>query len=1054
MSSSHGSAVLQNFTKLVPDFLSVISQLYTQASASTPKTLPHLLLREAKVRAASLLAVMHLQNGSLDDQGMAHIILQDRLEKADFPKRISKSSAPQRHDLSAMLLGSAPEPFEEIPLSDTVTILVAIAAIMSQLGLERKEAFIMKEMLLIIMPALADARKSGAAEMGIHPAAGLSAILGVSDHTSLNIQRGVRTLLTSVAHMYGIPYSVDRPVTDGPSTSVEAIAEGVQRWAYAKSVGDYALKTEILKSCIGICEALPDFHGFLIFTVHLLQMARRAITLSPSYRSDAPVISQDDQKYLLSNLKRTVVAAANVGLLDVQAQYWDDFLVRGIQLLEPKSAYRLIPHSARDLQIVDTLEDGPKKDPFIYNPFLKTARVSDGESVLIAGEIAYFAVTLQNPFEFEVEIEHISLLTDSDSFHASPHSVVLGPFCSQEFVLSGKPMADGILKVKGCRVKVRYCHERTFYIFAKPWEPRMGHKVKPSRRMAGRKSESTLGPPGSSSSQESQSDAVSLPEVDVLSIKVLSAQPLISLQSCSLSQPALMVLEGESQQFQISLRNESKSVSADLLLFTYQDSATQQLQSALTGKQLSPAEIYELQLQLAGKPSLRWVQQDDGGGEPSIPPEATLKIKFEVFGKPGLLNGVIHIDYAFLDAPRSQVKDMFYTRQICFPVAITVNAGVELPRCNVLPFSGDFAWINQQNHNIELRSSKGDRKVSVSGSRSRPTSRDSPRKEKNQFASLLARLGLGSHGDDHCLLVLDLRNAWPFPLSVSIQVRENVANSSSPSDPWRRAYTVHEVLQPGHVSRIVLLLPRIYIRDPRATVPLIGDHRQFVVNGTKLPPEAEAANREAFWFREELLQYIRGTWQDDVSGRHGIIDFRRGIRLSSNMVEAMKIDDIEISFSVAPLSEKDKPNSLAPSPSVRQIGKSHFILLANTFATLSIKVHNRSTDRIRALLRLQPSIRNQRHNIALDLSKRFAWTGMLQRALHPPLEPGGIRVAELGIAALCAGNYEVGASVEEVRAIQQPTKENGAPQSAFQADRRIWHGKEPCLIDAVDDMKT
>ena len=168
---------------------------------------------------------------------------------------------------------------------------------------------------------------------------------------------------------------------------------------------------------------------------------------------------------------------------------------------------------------------------------------------------------------------------------------------------------------------------------------------------------------------------------------------------------------------------------------------------------------------------------------------------------------------------------------------------------------------------------------------------------------------------------------------------------------------------------------------------------------------------------------------------------RKGVRLSVRMIDALRLDDIEITYDVRPLGARDKSTSMA---SVVQLGKSRFRIQPNTFGILVVMVRNRSSDPFRALLRLQPSPQNQPHNVALDLSKRFAWTGMLQRALHPPLEADEVREAELGITALCEGDFEICATVEEIKVSRK------APIGAAAPKRRIWHARESCLIDAVD----
>ncbi|KAK5276171.1 hypothetical protein LTR40_011971, partial [Exophiala xenobiotica] len=97
-----------------------------------------------------------------------------------------------------------------------------------------------------------------------------------------------------------------------------------------------------------------------------------------------------------------------------------------------------------------------------------------------------------------------------------------------------------------------------------------------------------------------------------------------------------------------------------------------------------------------------------------------------------------------------------------------------------------------------------------------------------------------------------------------------------------------------------------------------------------------------------------------------------------------------------------------------------------------------------------PALRHQPHNIALDLSRRFAWTGVLQRALHPAVEPGGVCVAELGIIALAQGDYEINASVEEVKGRRSHASAKTADSVGSGSERRIWHARSACLIDAAD----
>jgi len=168
------------------------------------------------------------------------------------------------------------------------------------------------------------------------------------------------------------------------------------------------------------------------------------------------------------------------------------------------------------------------------------------------------------------------------------------------------------------------------------------------------------------------------------------------------------------------------------------------------------------------------------------------------------------------------------------------------------------------------------------------------------------------------------------------------------------------------------------------------------------------------------------------------------------MVDVLKVDHADILYDLKPIENDLDEGENDRDAVVRQIGRSHFVLKAESFATLSVKIHNRTEDTLRLLLRLQPALRHQPHTIALDLSKRFAWSGVLQRALHPAIKPGGVFVAELGVIALAQGDYEINASVEETKGRRTPVAAHSADAVGTGTERRIWHARSPCLIDAVE----
>lgn len=1064
---------LQNLTNLLPELLTLIFDLYTRAASFSAEALPHIVFSETVVRFSKLLTTIHLCNGQLNDDALRHLVLNTPLPKAAWPSTIRAATVPSRTEISSILLKAFPSSSsseDQLSVAERVVILSGIISVFSTLGFHRKKAFVFRELLSALIPGLVHARKLGAAEMGVHPAAGLLAldVAGKGPATvgsaNINIEdiKGVEEVLDVFGGVYGIvgsrtPASITEGSAhvEGPNTTVagsddltELIISRMLRQGKLRAFGSLQLKTDVLRSCINLCEALPDLQGVLHFTSDLLRTAGSGIAPKSDSSDGSAALHREDQIRLANNISRTISAAKQLGMQGLETEYWDEFLVREVDAVEQAPWKTPIPHAKSEIETAAVVEKTKENDPFLYNPFLKNTKVLDVKPILVAGEHSDFRVTVQNLFEFQIEIEQLSLESNGVEFTSQQQSAVVGPYCTQTLTLGGMAELTGSLQITGCFVKILGCRKRRFPIFSEPWTPPPDTNIKVSGLAAAEHSPARPVSNGSELSQNASQLSLSSPKVTTLSLKVIGAQPVVAIKSTSLAQAAITVLEGETRTFTITLHNKSPKTPVDLLIFSFQDNTMLGLQDNMSNREISPAERYEIELRSAQKKAFRWRRTEDRQ-DTTITPGQTATYEFEVLGKPGLSGCVVQIDYAYLGVPRSEVKETFYTRQVNLPVTIAVNASVTVVGNDLLPFTGDFAWSNQQKQLPANGSIDGQ----TQHQRSRTVSKATPKGE-NRFQSLLERLGLGPHGDDHCLLLLDVRNSWPNPLSISLQVRENTSKDHT-GDMWKRAYTVHEVLQPGHVSRLILLLPRLLLQNPHAPIPTLNpaNRRQYVVSASKISPEAERANREVFWYREEVLKHIRGSWEEESTGRTGDIDLR-GIKLTTRMVDALKIEDLGIEMSV--VAPEDGTTS---ETSVRRTGRSKFSVTTDEFLTLKTKIHNRSQKPVLPLLRLQPSLRNQPHTIALDLSKRFVWHGLLQRAL-PLLQPGESMEVELGICVLCSGEFEVGATVEEVRVWKGHASEvKGGSEAAptfiedhllERTERRIWHAREGCVISAKD----
>lgn len=954
-------------------------------------------------------------------------------------------------EIATLAFRAYPSPLPDSSLSpaDHTTILAGIASILSELGYHRKKAIILRELMSTLLPALVQARKDGAAEMGVHPAASLASLNAsvratpsqISSSGSEDSEPGMRHFLSLVCQAYGIlplepMSSINHKGQDQQSETAiskqakandASVARAIQQASNNVS-GSRELKIDVLRSCINVCEALPDLGGALQYSAALLRIGGSGIAPGPDSSDGSPDLPIEEQIRLANNISRTLSAARHLGLHHLEAEYWDEFLIRGIEVVETTQSRVLVSHAKSELEVVETIEAKKEKNPFIYNPFLKKSSAA-AEPLLVAQEEAWFRVTLQNLYDFDVVVEHIELLADGLPFECSPENTLIGPYRTQTILLSGTPKAAGRLSICGCSVKVKGCRERMFPTFNEPWVLKPDIKGRHLGLAQKLRPKSTASDPVKSKIPPPKG-----PNATTLALAVTGAQPNISLKSISLPQSAIMLLAGETKTFTFSLRNTSETVPTDLVLLSFNDSTASQLQSALANKDLSPVELHELELASVHRQSFRWHRRD-GDRDLVVKPGGEATFEIEVLGKPQLSHGTIQVDYGYLGIPKTEIKDRFYTRQLVIPLTITVNASVDLVRNDIVSLPNSYARIRQD----VITGLEG-----PSFRNGSPDTNHTPSSSPNDHPHSLS--------SSECLLLLDLRNFWLSTLTISIETHSPTTNTPPNTPDKAHSRTIH----PNTTHRIPIFLPRLHLPNAHDPIPSLNlrNARQFVVSSTTSNPDAERAIREAFWYREALLSQLHATWKEESTGRSGEVDLRR-LKLTPKMISVLKLEDVDISMAVS-LAE---PQSQPASTQINQLDPTTFTVPTQTFLSIATTLRNRSANPIHPLLRLQPSLANQPPGIALDLGKRLLVNGVLQRALSV-IPPGGEVEAETGFVVLSKGTYEWGVTVEEVSSQgtgKGDAKGGGKRERAATGERvledggrRVWHGEQPCTIVAED----
>ena len=1022
-------------SRLLPDLVPMIISIYERTNTLAGEPMSPVAYSETVLRMSKLLAFLQNAGGELDSNVLQKIASTSSRSLYQPKVNAGFSGGISKHAIADMALRAYPPPSAGVILADTIPIQSGIVSILSMLGLERKKAVIVKEMITLLVPALVQARKVGAAEMGIHPAASLSAAFGpgIPSAATNDEQVGLGNLLRDLHATYGARDRNHLDLTKGASDAGQENAVDVlinatialtTQSAGTKSFGSINLKIDILRACIDFCEALPDLPGVVHFSALLLRVVGPQGTMTAHEQNRRVTLVTEEQLRLISNMSRTINAANKIGLPDVRALYWDDFLVRDVQWIDDTNNEKLRERHKSDL-LFDS-GNKPGKSPFLYNPFVKETHKTE-DKIVVVGEPAELVITLQNPYGFEVRIDRLSLVTDGPAIEVDEHPITLGPARLQDVVVTARAKDEGQIKILGCSVHVYGCKDQVFPIYQSPWKPDFPSKVKELGLSARDPASATR-----ARSSKGRSSNPVLPQPTTVSAVAIQAQPHVVLDQLNLSESALMVLEGQKKTFQITLRNTSAHIAVDFLHISFDDSLTSSIHTALAAKELTKPDMYGLELELSNNPTFSWIRSG-GGQNMTIPPGEKATFEITVLGKPGLAAAKVMFDYAHLGKPFAEVEGRAFTRQVAVPIDITVNASIQLHRIDFSNFPADYAWTN--------------RGLQEQGQRPKtPRSPSHPvEKGSDRFRTLLDRVGLESSNEEHCLLLLDLRNSWPNPLTVSVQVR-----SSSADESWNRAYTVHEVVHPGHIARLVLLLPRLHIANPYAPIPILSqqNQRQFVVSADgPVSADLERATREQFWFREEVLKYLRGTWEEKGSDRCGNIDLR-GLRMSPKMIDTIRLQDIDIRMTIVPTESEE----------VQQTGRSKFVVTAESLLTLQTTIHNRSNGTIQALLRLQPTLADQSNSeTSLDISRRLLISGTLQQCT-PILSPNSSVTLELGICPLISGEFDISALVEEVTLPTFEVKEIGEVETEdFEAgkeglarkERRVWRGEEGCRIVVV-----
>ncbi|KZT58996.1 hypothetical protein CALCODRAFT_219199 [Calocera cornea HHB12733] len=746
---------------------------------------------------------------------------------------------------------------------DRARLLSFLASTYALVGFQRKEAYVLREldaaMLDLVVSAREEAHSAGAdysARMFPFSAGATPAVsefgaraepggLAMRENERVDGNDALVRLAKRVCEVYGVGMDLVRVVEgsgeDGADEQRVEDKGGVKgSW---EQFGWPELQVGVMRETISLVELLPDYPT-------VAQLALTAIRRLGKY------LPASEQHHLYVVSMRALATARRRG--DTRRlQYWSESPLVGIEPVPLPLARLPTPHALADLRPSDAqtqVQTGLRKDPFLYNPRLQAA--SSGRPTAVQHETLEFLVTLRNPHAFDFDLQSVALATAGVGFRTQPMSLSVGANAFQVLRMSGVPTEPGTLTVRGCTVQVNGCLPRTFLLTlpTKEDEARLekrqlalemdfemikdvGLDARPAAK--GSKRRSMIGVPEPDAAGQKFLECTILPE-----------QPMMRVKRTSLTHGAVMLYDGETSALTVTLENMSP-LKVNFVRVTFEDSTMAPAQAALAEGDLSTAAQYETEYDLVRRPVFTWQQPS---GPINIPSGKTGTLSVTCLGKAACTSGTVQISYGCLPEDDREDNARFYTRQILYPVLVTVYHNLECQSMDVLRFT-------PAEYNAEGALDKSD---------SRRVLLDIPK------------------DGDWCLFTVDVRNLFGVPFEVTLERTQEGASDGKAT----------QVIPPGTTLRLMLPLRREYLPPTSVSEPIPSLlQRQFLVSKARLSTLEEREQRLLFWYREHLFSCVRATWREPLSGRAGELSLRRQ-RMTLPMLEAFRAERVRVELSV------------------------------------------------------------------------------------------------------------------------------------------------------------
>ncbi|KAH8117559.1 Trs120-domain-containing protein [Phellopilus nigrolimitatus] len=811
------------------------------------------------------------------------------------PDQLSITTGVSRSDISAILAQAHGPWLLHLGSRERIEALRCIAVLYSGLRYRRKEAYILRELLACLMDLVIlgreEIRESTETSLDIHEASNPQnghENVGIREKDDVAGNNSILQLVKYICEVHSIDLDAVKFYDEDTRTAGQSRISSSQfhpsKPTSATFTSRYSwpdLQTGMAREALAVAEALPDYPAVILFALSAL-------------RSLSSFLDAEDQYHLYTTASRAMATVRRRGD-ERKLNYWLAEIVVSIDLV-PLPFIRLPrERSWSDLQLQSggDHEQHVKIDPFLYNP----RRILNGkrQAIAVANEELEFSVTLENPYSVVLDLLSVSLSTTGVSFVCNPSPVMIQPNSFETVTLTGRTTESGTLIIRGCIVQLPGLERHEALLPSRTDEEEEKHFLKSIAQLNEDERSKSLSLNDRlvkrrythDSNVPLEKDSKPIAPLKYLELKIVPEQPFLRIRRTSLTNGAVMLYDGEYSIIRLTVENIS-SLPVDYLDLLFDDSTKVYSEQALNDSDLNAFDIYETEYSLVNRPVFSW-ESDKSRKEIAAGKESAIFVK--CFGKVGCTDGTIQISYSYTSRRQDNLQTpptAFYTRQLLFPVLVTVYQMLNCSGMNILPIS-----------TLEL----GDTDVV----------------DKDWSAFLK-----NANEFEWCVLTLDVQNIYGLPFEVILSYRSKVSTT--------------RVVPPGSTYRFLLPIERFSLSTSETTAPIPSlMNRQFVVTG--LASDEEKAQGELFWYREELLSRVHATWKEAAGSRMGELSLRQQ-RFTQPMLNALRTENIRVCLSLSVIDDGEE----SAISSIKLVGSSGmtYMTAPNRYVLVTTRVQNLS----------------------------------------------------------------------------------------------------------------